>query len=180
MRDSEGGLGAGDFLLKSDAIITFGLGTDTRDVRAFELINKTNQFNLNGKRLSESEWLSSLQDPAAFVLTASYEDKYGPLGKVAVVMGKSVGRKVYVNSWVMSCRAFSRRIEHQCLKYLFDKLDADEIVFDYEATPRNGPIQDFFAELLEGVTGPTLSVRKACFNSKVPALFHRIIEVANV
>ena len=58
-------------------------------VRAFELINKTNQFNLNGKRFSESDWLSFLQDPAAFLLTASYEDKYGPLGKVAViVMGK--------------------------------------------------------------------------------------------
>ena len=177
---SSGEFSAGDFLLKSDAVITFCLGTDARDVRAFELINKTNQFNLNGKRVSESKWLSSLQDPTAFLLTASYEDKYGPLGKVAVVMGKTVGRKVYVNTWVMSCRAFSRRIEHQCLKYLFEKLDADEIVFDYEATPRNGPIQDFFAELLEGVTGPTLSVRKACFNSKAPALFHRIVEVANV
>jgi len=177
---NSGGLGAGDFLLKSDAVITFGLGNDARDVRAFELINKTNQFNLNGRRLSESEWLSSLQDPAAFVLTASYEDKYGPLGKVAVVMGKTVGRKVYVNTWVMSCRAFSRRIEHQCLKYMFDKLDADEIVFAYEATPRNGPIQDFFAELLEGMTEPPLSVRKDCFSSKAPALFHRIVEVANV
>jgi len=175
-----GGLSAGDFLLKSDAVITFCLGTDARDVRAFELINKTNQFNLNGKRFSESDWLSSLQDPAAFVLTASYEDKYGPLGKVAVVMGKTAGRKVYVNTWVMSCRAFSRHIEYQCLKYLFEKLDADEIVFDYEATPRNGPIQNFFAELLEGTTGPTLSVRKACFNAKAPALFHRIVEVANV
>lgn len=176
----EGGLGAGEFLLKAEAVITFCLGTDTRDSRAFELINKTNQFNLNGKRFSESDWLSFLQDPAAFLLTASYEDKYGPLGKVAVVMGKIAGRKVYVDTWVMSCRAFSRRIEHQCLKYLFEKLDADEIVFDYEATSRNGPIQDFLAELLEGATGPTLSVRRACFSAKTPALYHRIVEVANV
>ena len=95
-------------------------------------------------------------------------------------MGKIVGRKVYVSAWVMSCRAFSRRIEHQCLKYLFEKLDADEIVFDYEATSRNGPIQDFFAELLEGVPGPTLSVRRDCFNANAPVLFHRIVEVANV
>jgi FkbH-like protein len=176
----EGGLGAGDFLLQAEAVITFCLGTDARDTRAFELINKTNQFNLNGKRFSESDWLSALQDPAAFLLTASYEDRYGPLGKVAVVMGKIAGRKVYVNTWVMSCRAFSRRIEHQCLNYLFEKLDADEIVFDYEATPRNGPIQDFFAELLEGTPGATPSVRKACFKTKAPTLFHRILEVANV
>ena len=176
----EGGRGTGDFLLEAEAVITFRLGTDARDVRAFELINKTNQFNLNGKRFSESDWLRFIQDPAAFVLTASYEDKYGPLGKVAVVMGKMADRKVYVNTWVMSCRAFSRRIEYQCLKYLFEKLDADEIVFDYEATPRNRPVQDFFAELLGRATEPTLSVRKACFNAKAPALFHRIVEVPDV
>jgi FkbH-like protein len=176
----ESGLGAGEFLLKAGAVITFSLGTDTNDNRALELINKTNQFNLNGKRFSESDWLDFLRDPAAFVLTASYVDKYGPLGKVAVVMGKIAGRKLYVNAWVMSCRAFSRHIEHQCLKYLFEKLDADEIVFDYEATSRNGPIQAFFAELLEGVTGPAPSVRKACFNAKAPVLFHRIVEAASV
>jgi FkbH-like protein len=176
----EGRHDTGDFLLKAEAVITFCLGTDARDNRAFELINKTNQFNLNGKRFSESDWLSFLQDPATLVLTASYEDKYGPLGKVAVVMGKIAGRKVYVSTWVMSCRAFSRRIEHQCLKYLFEKLDVDEIVFDYEATPRNGPIRDFFAELLDGATAPSLSIRKDCFNAKAPALFHRIVEVANV
>lgn len=176
----EGGLGGDDFLRHAEATITFCLGTDARDHRAFELINKTNQFNLNGKRFSESEWLSFLQDPAAFLLTAAYEDKYGPLGKVAVVMGKKSGRKVYVKTWVMSCRAFSRRIEHQCLEYLFEKLDAEEIVFDFEATPRNGPLQDFLAELLGGPPAPSLTVRKACVDAKTPALFHRIVEVANV
>ena len=173
--------GADDFLLKAEPVITFRLGADVSDSRAFELVNKTNQFNLNGNRISESDWLCFFQDSAAFVLTASYEDKYGPLGKIAVVMGKTAGRKVYVSSWVMSCRAFSRRIEHQCLKYLFDKLDADEIVFDYKVTPRNGPIQEFFAELLEGTPGPsTLSIRRSSFDAKAPPLFHRVVEVANV
>lgn len=176
----EGGLGADELLPKAKAVITLCLGADAGDHRAFELVNKTNQFNLNGKRFSESDWLSFLQDPAAFILTASYEDKYGPLGKIAVVVGKTAGRKLYVSTWVMSCRAFSRRIEHQCLKYLFEKLDADEIVFDYKVTPRNGPIQDFFAELLEGAPGPSLSVRKGSFDAKAPALFHRVVEVANV
>jgi FkbH-like protein len=176
----ERGLGAEDFLRYAEATITFCLGTDTRDNRALDLVNKTNQFNLNGKRFSESEWLRFLQDPAASLLVASYEDKYGPLGKIAVVMGKMDGRKLYASSWVMSCRAFSRRIEHQCLKYLFEKLDADEIAFDYEATPRNGPLRDFFAELLGGPPAPPLSIRKACFEAKAPALFHRIVEAANV
>jgi FkbH-like protein len=176
----EGEFAADDFLLKADASITFCSGPGAGDNRAFELVNKTNQFNLNGKRFSESDWLEFLQDPTAFVLTASYEDKYGPLGKIAVVMGKTSGRKVYVSTWVMSCRAFSRRIEHHCLKYMFERFEAEEINFDYKVTPRNGPLQDFFAELLEDAPEPTVSVRKNYFDAKTPALFHRIVEIANV
>jgi FkbH-like protein len=174
------GSGADDFLLKAEAVITLCFGSDATDNRAFELVNKTNQFNLNGKRYSESDWISFFQDPTAFLLTASYEDKYGPLGKIAVVMGKTFGRKVHVNTWVMSCRAFSRRIEHHCLKYLFEKLDAEEIVFEYKLTPRNGPIRDFFAELLGAANGLAPIVHKASFDASVPALFHHIVEVANV
>jgi predicted enzyme involved in methoxymalonyl-ACP biosynthesis len=95
-------------------------------------------------------------------------------------MGKIEGRRLQVNSWVMSCRAFSRRIEQQCLQYLFKKLDADEIVFDYEATARNGPLQDFFAQWVGRPLAPGLSIQKADFSAKVPALFHRLVEVANV
>jgi FkbH-like protein len=176
----EQGPGTEDFLRQAESTLTFCLATDARDHRAFELINKTNQFNLNGRRFSEAEWITFLQDPAAFLLTASYEDKYGPLGKIAVVMGKRDGGKLHVDSWVMSCRAFSRRIEHQCLKYLFEKLDVDEIVFDFAATPRNGPLQDFFAELLGGPAAPALAVQKAILDAKAPALFHRLVEVAHV
>lgn len=181
LRDSmqAAGSGGGEFLRNAEGTVTFCLKADARDYRAYELINKTNQFNLNGRRFSESEWIGFLQDPAAFLLTASYEDKYGPLGKVAVAMGKMGGHRLYVHSWVMSCRAFSRRVEHQCLKYLFEKLDADEVVFGYEATPRNGPLQHFFAELLGTPPVPEMSLCKAYFNSRVPPLFHRVVEVPN-
>jgi FkbH-like protein len=168
------------FLRNAHATILFSLKPDTQDNRAFELINKTNQFNLNGRRWSHSDWLSSLQDSNAFLLTAAYEDRYGPLGKIAVVMGKHEGSKLRVASWVMSCRAFSRRIEHQCLKYLFEKMGVEEIVFDYVATPRNGPIQNFFAELLQGPPPENLSLEKAAFSVKAPPLFHRVNEVGNV
>ena len=91
-------------------------------MRAFELINKTNQFNLNGRRWKEPEWRRFLGEPGAFLVTASYEDKFGPLGEIAAMLGTAGAGKLSVDAWVMSCRAFSRRIEHQCLKYLFERL----------------------------------------------------------
>ncbi len=44
----EGGLDGDDFLLKGEAVINFNLGTDLRDNRALELINKNEPI--------QSEW----------------------------------------------------------------------------------------------------------------------------
>jgi len=162
------------FLKSAEACIVFDGGHATGDGRAFELVNKTNQFNLNGKRFSESEWRQFFTDPDTFIVTASYKDKYGPLGKIAVVMGKLQDKRVHLNSWVLSCRAFSRRIEHQCLKYLFDAMGANEITFGYQATPRNGPIQEFLTGLLTGPPAPGARLTREQFVARIPGLFHRV------
>jgi FkbH-like protein len=169
-----------DFLRVAEASIVFSFTRECGDARAFELVNKTNQFNLNGKRLSESEWLNFFSDPAAFLLVVSYKDKYGPLGKIAVLMGKSNERKIHVQTWVMSCRAFSRRVEYQCLRYLFDDLDADTIVFDYQRTSRNGPLGEFFATLLKEPPAGEICISRELFFKGSPPLFHGITKAVHV
>jgi FkbH-like protein len=171
---------ADDFLKTAEAHIIFDMNPAKDDLRAFELVNKTNQFNLNGKRFSEAEWRSLLSDPESFLLTVAYKDKYGFLGKIAVIAGKTQRRKVHVQAWVMSCRAFSRRIEHQCVQYLFESFAADEIVFDYLATPRNGPLQEFLGEYLAAPPAPNASLSKDQFLAKVPELFHQVEGAVNV
>jgi FkbH-like protein len=168
-----------DFLQSAEASIRFTFGKQAADSRAFELINKTNQFNLNGKRLSDTAWKTYLNDPATFLMTASYEDKFGPLGKIEVLLGRIQGKALRIDSWVMSCRAFSRRIEHQSLQQLFQKFDAEEICFDYQATPRNGPLQEFFTGLLGAPPITDLRFSRAIFSKRSPSLFHRVEEVVN-
>lgn len=176
-RDAGQGQGASsdDFLRAADGCITFGYGASHGDARAFELVNKTNQFNLNGKRVTEAEWLQSLADPAGVVVGVSYQDKYGRLGKVAVLLGRTEENQLHVTSWVMSCRAFSRRIEHHMLKYLFDKLHVTEVVFGYEGTAKNGPLKEFLTELL-GEATPGARLSRASFLANSPALLHQVIE----
>ena len=163
-----------EFLKRADAFVSFDFTKRPKDGRAFELVNKTNQFNLNGKRFSESEWNKFLADPASFLVTVTYQDKYGPLGKIAVVLGKVNEKKLYVAAWVMSCRAFSRRIEHHSLKQIFEKFDADEAVFDFQPTDRNTPTQDFFLELAGEPPQPGLKISRAAFLKKAPPLFHHV------
>ena len=174
-RQESGGSGAPseEFLRSAEARICFDSGR-TDDPRAFELVNKTNQFNLNGKRYTESEWRQLLEDPSAFLTTATYDDKYGTLGKVAALTGTIRGRTVDLKSWVMSCRAFSRRIEHQCIRHLFEESGADLIRFDLVATERNGPIQDFFRSLSASPPGGIVELTKEDFFAKMPQLFHRV------
>ena len=135
------------FLEQLDAEMSFDFSKSPVDPRALELVNKTNQFNLNGKRYSEASWHKYFLDPASFLITVSYKDKFGPLGKIAVVVGR-LDSKLHVDTWVMSCRAFSRGIEHRCLEELFARFDVDEIALDYLHTERNRPLSQFLTEIL--------------------------------
>ncbi|HSS20763.1 MAG TPA: HAD-IIIC family phosphatase [Pyrinomonadaceae bacterium] len=148
------------------------------DARAFELVNKTNQFNLNGRRLSEVDFQSALQQPDTVSLLVSYKDKYGPLGKIAVLLGQVRGSSLSVDTWVMSCRAFSRHIEYRCLDYLFETSGVSEIVLDYQATDRNGPVLDFLSRVAESELTPPVSIQRETFMRRKPALFHKVNEVS--
>ncbi len=169
-----------EFLRSAESRIWFECSRAVDDLRAFELINKTNQFNLNGKRYSETEWRQFRANPGAFQLTAAYEDKYGALGKIAVLLGIESKECVHVHSWVMSCRAFSRRIEHQCLRYLFEEFGADQLRFEYMPTPRNGPLQEFLKLLVGGSLGTPVCLTKEIYSARLIPLFHRVEVSAHV
>jgi FkbH-like protein len=133
---SESGQPLHTFLAALDAELTFS-PVSPGDPRGFELVNKTNQFNLNGRRFNEAEFAAVLNRPGAVSLLVSYKDKYGPLGKIAVLLGQREKSIVKIDTWVMSCRAFSRHIEYKCLNYLFETLEVSEIELDFLPTTRN-------------------------------------------
>jgi FkbH-like protein len=164
------------FLQKTGGRLSLSFSKNTRDPRSLELINKTNQFNLNGKRHTEVSWRDYLNDPQVFLLLASYEDKFGPLGKIAVMAGRREGNKLSVEHWVMSCRAFSRRIEYGCLLHIFQKSGAEAASFDFAPTSRNTAIQSFFADLMGAAPPAGFSISKQQFFDKCPPLYLEIQE----
>jgi FkbH-like protein len=129
--------------------------------------------------LNDTSWKSYLDDPATFLMTVSYEDKFGPLGKIAVLLGRLQGTAAIVNYWVMSCRAFSRRIEQQCLSWLFDEFHLQEIHFDYQQTDRNKPIHDFLSSIGSASIDGNARVSRSSFFEKCPTLFHQIKATVN-
>lgn len=171
------------FLAQVEAELTLGpvtIADGGGAPRAFELVNKTNQFNLNGRRLSEAEFQSALQRPGAVSLLVGYTDKFGPLGKIAVMLGQVEASVLKIDTWVMSCRAFSRHIEYKCLEYLFESLNVAEIELDFEPTLRNGPLREFLSQFGEGEPTRPLRIKRETFMTRKPRLAHKINEVASV
>lgn len=163
-----------DLLESAESLVTLSFAKDTWDPRVLELVNKTNQFNLNGKRWVESALRRELADGNSFLLKASYTDKFGALGKIAMILGRACGPKLEINTWVMSCRAFSRRIEYACLDQLFKTFEADELVFDFLPTDRNKPLQEFFEGLLGRQPEPPFRLSNQEFYQRCPRLFHKV------
>ena len=56
------GAASPEFLGTLQGTVTIDWGVDSSDKRPLELINKTNQFNLNGVRIEEGEWRRRLED----------------------------------------------------------------------------------------------------------------------
>jgi FkbH-like protein len=165
-----------DFLRAAEGQLTFVHGVQAEDIRAFELVNKTNQFNLNGIRYDEAVWSKLIRDPHLRVITVSYEDKFGKLGRIAVMLGRVEGKRIILESWVMSCRAFSRRIEFHCLEYLFERFGVEEIVFQVMKTDRNGPLVEFLQGLTEATVQQPLSLSRTAFFSRAPERPHHVTE----
>jgi FkbH-like protein len=160
------------FLQQLDAEISFQFSTDSEDQRAFELVNKTNQFNINGVRCTLAEWRAKLSEPGAFLLTCSYADKFGSLGEIGVVQGTIEDSSVWVRWWVMSCRAFSRRIEFATLRELMEHFDVEEVELDYRPTDRNAPVRELLNALGIAV-GSTVSIERLHFERACPKLFFK-------
>jgi FkbH-like protein len=163
-----------DFLEQANAELTVNFTKLPPNPRAFELVSKTNQFNLNGRRPTEGAWQTYLRNPETFLCTADYRDKFGPLGTIAVLGGWPEGRTLHVDTWVMSCRAFSRRVEYACLAILFETFAATAITLDFQPTPKNVPIREFFAGLMGHRPESGLTITKETFDARCPALHHRI------
>ena len=108
--------------------------------RAVQLINKTNQFNLNGRRVDDERVATILAGGGA-LYTATLADRTGSHGEILACLLSSTG---VVESLVMSCRVFQRRVEHAFLLWLIERAGTGRpLRLAHVATDRNEPLRRF-------------------------------------
>ena len=106
--------------------------------RAVQLINKTNQFNMNGIRRTDEE-VRGILNKGGRLFTASLSDRHGGHGEVLSYL---VDHEGVVRSFVLSCRVFRRGVEHAFLAWVAGQGKWPQR-FEFAPTPRNEPFQRF-------------------------------------
>jgi FkbH-like protein len=143
-----GSASVGDFLSTLQIRVSVGLVDGDTLPRVAQLIQKTNQFNLTGRRYTEAELQAQLAAGAVgYWLRAS--DRFGDYGLVGTAFALEDAPGIWrIDSFVMSCRILGRQVETALLaaiaRQAFDS-GAMRLIGDFVDSPRNAPARDFYA-----------------------------------
>jgi FkbH-like protein len=106
--------------------------------RPLQLINKTNQFSINGRRITEDE-LSAALDRGGRLYSARLDDRSGSHGEILACLLDADGR---IQALAMSCRVLERRVEYAFIAWLAGHVSRP-LCFATQATERNEPARRF-------------------------------------
>ncbi len=116
--------------------------------RIAQLTNKSNQFNLTTKRMTQIEVESVASDNNYITLYGKLEDKFGDNGVVSVVIGKIHNSELHIELWLMSCRVLRRDMEYAMMDQLVKiclSRGINTIYGYYFPTPKNSMVKDFYS-----------------------------------
>lgn len=118
--------------------------------RIAQLTNKSNQFNLTTKRLSQADIEAMAADSSYITLYGKLEDKFGDNGVVSVVIGKIEGNVLHIELWLMSCRVLKRDMEYAMMDTFVARAlerNITTIKGYYYPTAKNGMVKNFYAQM---------------------------------
>ena len=119
--------------------------------RVTQLINKTNQFNLTTRRMTEAEVRGVMGDGDVVTMQVRLRDRFGDNGMIAVVMARAgAGGEAEIGTWLMSCRVLGRRVEEACLNVLVEAAGRrgwGRLVGVYQPTAKNGMVREMYERL---------------------------------
>jgi len=114
--------------------------------RVAQLTLRTNQFNCTTIRRAEPELRHLWQSGAIEGLTARVTDRFGDYGLVGAVLFTVQPGELVVDSFLMSCRALGRGVEHRVIATIGAtavERGCTSVVIPFLPTPKNRPAHDF-------------------------------------
>ena len=117
--------------------------------RCVELIQRSNQLNLSGRRLGREEFEQATGDPGFTWLAARCQDRFGDYGIVVVMGVRAAEGSLELTDLCISCRVARRYVEHALVQALADRLGdwCREIRARIAVTDKNSPLREVMADV---------------------------------
>ena len=116
--------------------------------RISQLTQRTNQFNLNIKRYTESEIEELKENIKKDILVLSVKDKFGDLGVVGTAIIFYEKNYALIDSFLISCRALGRKIEsiffQQVLNFISKKRKLKKVYGVFTSSKNNIQTSKFY------------------------------------
>jgi FkbH-like protein len=116
--------------------------------RVSQLTQRTNQFNLTTIRRSEPQISQLCQMGEAECLTVRVRDRFGDYGLVGVMIFLKQRGTLDVDTFLLSCRALGRGVEHRMLAHLGEVATEYGLAYvdiRYRQTDKNRPAHEFIS-----------------------------------
>lgn len=118
--------------------------------RLYQLVNKTNQFNLTTVRYDREQLADCIRRTDRLVRLYRVTDRFGDNGIAGAVIVALAGDTAQIEEFVLSCRVMGRRIEYALIDRLERELCRLGYVYiegTYIRTPKNRPVEQLFDQL---------------------------------
>ena len=135
-----------DFLASLDLRVQISAMSSHQLGRVAQLTQRTNQFNCTAQWWSEEEIRSLCQLQRYECFVVEVQDRFGDYGLVGVIICRVGTDALEVDTFLLSCRALGRGVEHQMLARLGEMASQRGLVrvdVNYIATKHNQPALDF-------------------------------------
>lgn len=141
-----------DFMAKLELRVSVLPLTSDRLARAAQLTQRTNQFNFSTIRRNDADVSAFCREGGeCFLVEAA--DRFGEYGMVGLLLLRSEASELTVDTFLLSCRALGRGVEHRMLAFVgqhaLDK-GLRSVVLPFVPSAKNRPARQFFDSIGAG------------------------------
>jgi FkbH-like protein len=127
-----------DFIRKCNLTMRlFVPATEEEKLRCYELIVRTNQLNMSGKKYTPEEFGEVLARPGHKNFAFSCGDDFGEYGIVGFGQYRVDGERLVFTEFAMSCRVAGKFVESALFVHLLDAAHCKTGIFHVHKTKKN-------------------------------------------
>lgn len=112
--------------------------------RIAELSQRTNQFNLSGKRYDKEQIMKFIEDESKHIISLSVRDKYGDMGIIGAAVVSVFENTAVIDNFFLSCRAFDRGFEDVLMEKIKKYCGDKSLSGVYIPTDKNSRYANFY------------------------------------